>query len=535
VSVALAQRSVLSGVTDELEELARALGLDPSLLASARAEGVFDGGPAEVAAALVVWMRDPVQYVRDVFRVEPDLWQRDALESYWFNDRTAMVACKGPGKTAVLAWCGWGSLSLYPHANGIALSITEDNLRDNLWKELAWWYARSPWLQRCFKMGGERIEARESPKTWWLSARAFAKDARPDQQANTLAGLHSQTHVFVLCDESSDYPPGVIQAAEGIFTNKGVVGEVGGQQLKLVARLIQAGNPTRSEGPLYEAAVTHRRRWHVIHITGDPDDPKRSPRINIDEARAVIAEHGRETAWVMVNILGQFPPVGSDKLLGPVHVQKAVERVVRREEYRDEAKVLGVDVAAGGLAKTAAWLRQGSYVIGSKEWRLDDTDEIAEQIALLIIKHKPHRVFIDIGGVGRGVYSRLKHLGYEEILVGVDFGSAPSDPRRWADKRTEMHDLLADAVKKWLCIPDHAGLRADLLAPKIGLEIVGKKTVRKLESKKDMAKRGIPSPDDSDALALTFAHPVQPPAKSALTGILFEKARASQDYTPEVG
>ncbi len=536
MSTALAKRSAFSPVTAELEELARTLGLDVSFLAAAHADGTFDGTPEEVAQALVVWMKDPVQYVRDVFRAEPDLWQREALESYWFNDRTALVACKGPGKTAVLAWCGWGSLSLYPHANGIALSITEDNLRDNLWKELAWWYARSPWLQRCFRMGGERIEAREAPKTWWLSARAFARDARPEQQANTLAGLHSQTHVFILCDESSDYPRGVMQAAEGIFTNKGVEGRtIGGEVVRLVARLLQAGNPTRQEGPLYEAAVTHARRWKTVHITGDPDDPKRSPRINIDEAREVIAEHGRDTAWVMVNILGQFPPVGSDKLLGPAQVQKAVTRVVQPREWRDEAKLLGVDVGAGGLAKTAAWLRQGAYVLGSKEWRLDDTDEIAEQVALVIIKHKPYRVFVDIGGVGRGVWSRLKHLGYEDVLVGVDFGSASSDPKRWYDKRTEMYWLLADAVKKWLCIPDHAGLRADLLAPKIGLERVQKRTVLKLEDKKTMSKRGVPPTDDGDGLALTFAHPVLAPPRSALTGVALERQRQTQDYQPEIG
>jgi hypothetical protein len=527
VSAAL-QRSVLSPVTDELEELARVLGLDASVLASARAEGVFDGGPEEAAAALIVWMRDPVQFVRDLFRVEPDLWQREALESYWFNDRTALVACKGPGKTAVLAWCGWGSLSLYPHANGIALSITEDNLRDNLWKELAWWYARSPFLQRMFKMGGERIEAREAPKTWWLSARAFAKDARPDQQANTLAGLHSQTHVFVLCDESSDYPPGVVPAAEGIFMNKGVGG--------LVARLIQAGNPTRSEGPLYDAAVTHRRRWTVIHISGDPDDAKRSPRISLEEARAQIAEHGRTNPWVMVNILGQFPPVGSDKLLGPQDVERAVNRQVARHVYRWDAIVGGFDPAAGGVCKSVLTARQGAYVLGSKDWRIEDPNVLCDQVARVILERRMHRVFVDIGGIGRPIFNILKKLVPEEILVGVDFGADASDPTRWYDKRSEMWSLMSDAVKTWLAIPDNAGLRADLLAPRVDREINRHRhTVIRVEPKDKMARRGIPSPDDGDSLALTFAHPVEAPRRDGFGGFVHEQQRKSQDWRPEVG
>jgi hypothetical protein len=48
-----------------------------------------------------------------------------------------MQACAGPGKSAVLAWCGWWFLSVQgsrgEHPKGIALSITGDNLKANLW------------------------------------------------------------------------------------------------------------------------------------------------------------------------------------------------------------------------------------------------------------------------------------------------------------------------------------------------------------------------------------------------------------------
>jgi hypothetical protein len=510
----------------DLELLERELGLEAGVLQAARqAGGVFDGSPTEAAEAMVVWIDDPVQYVRDVFGAEPDDWQRDALYSYRDNDRTALVACKGPGKTTAEAWCGWWSLSLWAHANGIAISITQDNLKDNLWKELAVWYARSPWLQWSFDFKKQRIIAYEAPDTWWLSARAFSQDARPDQQANTLAGLHSQTHVFILCDESSDYPPGVMPAAEGIFTNRGVGG--------IVARLLQAGNPTRSEGPLYDAAVTHRRRWNVIHITGDPADPKRSPRIDLEYAQSLIDEYGRDDAFVMVNILGQFPKSGSDKLLGPADVQAAVERAVHPREFARDAKVMGVDVASVGTAKSVATLRQGSYVIGSRAWRIEDTHELADQIALLVSERDPDRVFIDVGGVGRGVYDRLRHLGLERVLVAVDFGGQASDPTRWYDKRSEMWCRMADAVKKWLAIPDSPGLRADLLAPRKQLEVKGKHTVLKLESKKEMSRRGIPSPDDGDALALTFANPVQPrPRDAAEAAEARERHQTVHQYNP---
>src|SRR5690348_11464390 len=105
--------------------------------------------------------------VRDLFHVEPDAWQLDVLAA-WANPaarkRVAMQACAGPGKSAVMAWCGWNGMLCYSdgdsHPNGAAVSITGENLSDNLWKELAVWRERSPLLVKMFEQTSERIFAR---------------------------------------------------------------------------------------------------------------------------------------------------------------------------------------------------------------------------------------------------------------------------------------------------------------------------------------------------------------------------------------
>jgi hypothetical protein len=57
-------------------------------------------------------------------------------------------------------------------------------------------------------------------------------------------------------------------------------------------------------------------------------------------------------------------------------------------------------------------------------------------------------------------------------------------------------------------------LAADLAGP--GFHLRNNKLV--LESKESMAKRGVASPDDGDALALTFALPVAPRGDQAAAG-----------------
>ena len=61
------------------------------------------------------WREDPAYFVRDQFGVEPDAWQLEVLEAFPHSPRLAMKACKGPGKTALLAWCAWNFLASRPH------------------------------------------------------------------------------------------------------------------------------------------------------------------------------------------------------------------------------------------------------------------------------------------------------------------------------------------------------------------------------------------------------------------------------------
>jgi hypothetical protein len=143
--------------------------------------------------------------------------------------------------------------------------------------------------------------------------------------------------------------------------------------------------------------------------------------------------------------------------------------------------------------------------------------QAAGWVKQVIDTDKPRRVFIDVGGVGAGVYDRLAEMGYGEIVRGINFGSAPFEPAPRdahgrpsggaANRRAEMwmksRDWLADPAGAQ--IPDSDALQADACGPGYGYD---SSTRLLLEKKDDMRRRGAASPDQWDAVALTFAEPV---------------------------
>jgi flagellar biosynthesis GTPase FlhF len=111
------------------------------------------------AAKLKQWRERPDTMVRELFGVEPDPWQDEALRAFPTSPRLALRASKGPGKTATLAWLAWNFLLTRPRPKIAATSVTADNLSDGLWTEMAKWQAKSPLLQHLFQWTKTRIFA----------------------------------------------------------------------------------------------------------------------------------------------------------------------------------------------------------------------------------------------------------------------------------------------------------------------------------------------------------------------------------------
>ncbi|SDD94628.1 hypothetical protein SAMN05216337_1017120 [Bradyrhizobium brasilense] len=469
---------------------------------------------SSVASRLAHWREKPSDMVRELFGVEPDKWQTKALDLFPKSPRMAMKACKGPGKTTVLAWIAWNFLLTRPHPNIAATSISGANLADGLWKEMAKWRNRSPFLQSQFEWTKSRIFAKDHPETWFMSARSYRQDADSEQQANTLAGFHAD-HILFLIDESGAAPDALMPTAEAAFAGC------------IEAHIVQAGNPTHLAGPLYRACTIARRLWVVIEITGDPDDPERSPRIPVEYAKEQIEQYGRDHPYVMVNILGKFPPSSMNVLIGPDEVREAMKRVYRANDIAAAAKVIGVDVARFGDDVSVLFPRQGLQAFKPKRHRNIDGVQGAGQVARLWNDWAADAAFVDnTGGYGSSWIDQLLVLG--KTPIPVEYAGQAHNPSRYYNKRAEMYFDAVDWIKRGGALPseEHPGM-SELLAALTQTTYTFKGD-RFLLEPKDMVKAKLGySPDDADAFVTTFAEPVTPkPTQRAIS----RQARA--DYDP---
>jgi len=448
-----------------------------------------------------LWREQPVEFVRYHFNVEPDKWQVRALNAFANKDterlRISLQACAGPGKSAVLAWCGWNFLSCYgekgDHPKGAAVSVTWDNLKDNLWVELSKWQQRSEYLKAAFTWTQTRIYANDHRETWFLSARSFPKGADVETLGKTLSGIHSKFVLFLI-DESGDIPPQVGKAAEQ------AVGETiarGG-----FVKILQAGNPISLNGLLYQSSKSNK--WYKIRITGDPNDSERSPRIDLQWAKDQIDEYGEDDPWVASYILGRFPESALQSLLSLNEVEDAMERHLSLKDFAYSQKRLGIDVARGGLDKTVIFPRQGLAAFKYATMAKANGPQVSSRVLQAKAKWGSELELVDdTGGFGASVIDSLELAGYPPI--GIHFAGKANDPR-YFNIRAEMWFEMAQWVKKGGALPQCNQLKKELTEVQYFLH----KGKLKIEDKDQVKKRLGFSPDRADALGLTFAMPDMP-------------------------
>ena len=215
-----------------------------------------------------------------------------------------------------------------------------------------------------------------------------------------------------------------------------------------------------------------------------------------------------------------FQMTGHDSFIKPEAVLKA-----RRAKVDGIGPlIIGVDPSRFGDDRFSVAWRQGRKVSKIESKAKLDVVAGANWVRQIIDNDNPARVFIDVGGVGAGVYDILNNWGskYSKIVVPIDFAGSPQEPDEMLpsgevrpgpyNRRAEMWQRS----KKWLSepggaqIPDTDSLQADACAPSYHYNANSYLLIESKEHMRDVRK--VRSPDDWDAVALTFAEPVGEPA-----------------------
>jgi hypothetical protein len=198
-----------------------------------------------------------------------------------------------------------------------------------------------------------------------------------------------------------------------------------------------------------------------------------------------------------------FDVEGYDQLVSGADYEEACTRSVPADPFMPV--VFGLDVARFGDDRTVLAVREGDRLVEARVWRHKDLMESATLVARLHETYKPRMIFVDGIGVGGGVIDRLRHLGYTNV-EDVNVARKASDQKKYSNLRAEMYFRL----KHWISTRGHIHtdfkfkqeLEDDLTSISYTFDNQGR---YKLQSKEDIKKEGMPSPDIADALALTFA------------------------------
>lgn len=468
---------------------------------------------AALAEEISQFYADPLGFVKFIYPwgepgsplepwSEPDKWQIELLERLGdeitrrnFNGvdavdpiRFSIASGHGIGKSALTSWLIHFIMSTRPNAKGVVTSGKYEQLKDKTWAELAKWKKlalNGHWFEYRGSKGNLSYFRADAQESWSVNGQASTKE-----NADSFAGLHNaRSTPFYIFDEASAVDDAIYEVAEGGLTD--------GEPM-----IFLFGNPTKSSGRFADTFGRMRHRW--INQQIDSRTARMTNKTVIDEW---ITDYGDDSDFVRVRVKGQFPRVGDQQLISTEIVDQAVERVV--EPSISDPLVMGVDVARFGDDQSVILLRHGRKIISIKSYRSLDLMEFAARVVENIAEFKPHAVFVDGVGIGAGVVDRLRQLNYKPIEV--QSGSKSSNPEQFINLRAEMWWLM----KEWLegaDIPKEAqALRYDLTSIEYSYDARMRVA---LEKKSDMKKRGLPSPDYADALALTFAEPVNPIART---------------------
>jgi len=436
------------------------------------------------------YARSPTLFVREVLGVEPLDYQAEFLEAIASGERKISIRSgHGTGKSTAASWAMlWYFLMHYPN-KVVVTAPTSSQLFDALFAEMKRWINELPdAFKEVLNVKSDRVEHTSAPSEMFISARTSRAET-----PEALAGVHSE-HVMLIVDEASGVPEQVFEAAAGSMSGHN-------------ATTIMLSNPTRSSGTFFEsqnrlADSWWTRRWSCVD----------SPLVSDEFIEEMKLRYGEDSNAFRIRVLGEFPQADDDTII-PFHlVETATHRDIEGDS--DLPSVWGLDVSRFGNDKTALCKRQGSVVTEIRSWAGLDLMQtvgrvVAEYEALLPSK-QPREILVDSIGLGSGVVDRLREIGLP--VRGINVAEAPSMGGTYLNLRSELWFKTKAWFEDRACkLPKDDQLVAELTGIRYSFTSSGK---MKAESKDEMRKRGLASPDLADALCLTMASD----AATALSG-----------------
>jgi len=451
--------------------------------------------------------------IRSKARVYPDWWIETVLggklwpmqiaiaQSCFYYPRTTVRSCEAIGKSYVAARIALAFLYNYPPATVITTAPTNRQVEDVLWRE----------IRLAFSQAKFPLEGSLTRKALELSGDHFAVGFATDEPERML-GYHN-VNVLVIGDDAAGLSNDIFGAIENPLST--------GNTHELLL-----SNPTQSVGafrdtfnsPLY-------RKYHISAFdtpnlttfgitqedieTGEWQKKWNGQELPFPQLMSPAKVAERFTNWgkgsflYTVFILGDFPEAGVNNLCRLSDIESSMARELEHSSYDKALRIAALDVARYGDDECCFAVRQGNKVLDTITWGHQDSNYTIGRTARLIKEYKPVRTYVDVVGLGAGIYDVLKkEIGEEFKVMEFDSGKPAMDTERYLNRRAEgfwdFNEKLKDGE---LSLPKNDKIKAQLSDIRYTYNVRG---LLQIESKEDAKARGSKSPDVADAVMMTF-------------------------------
>lgn len=429
--------------------------------------------------------------------------QREVLEAVRDHPKVVVPSCHAAGKTFLSAIVVlWWMFTRKP-AYVITTAPTWRQVQRLLWKEIRALHRRLPESMRarseCDLTQLKILSADGNPDPYHY-AYGFASD-----RAGDMPGEHAE-NMLVVYDEA----PGIEDEQFAVMDTY------------QPERELMIGNPVNATGRFRRAVEKPELGWHTVKISAYD-----TPNFTGEECPEVVGrqllrrerveawkiEWGEDSAYYRSRVLAEFPDESEDAVIAPLSwVQAARDREPLQLPHATAQ--VGVDVARWGSNRTSIVSRLGAEIVAIRSYEgktsLQDVAARAKEAAAELWQRArvPVTVLIDETGVGAGVVDWLVPESTDRIrFVGVNFGARASEPDRFVNWRAEAYWCIRESLRPLSNWPELAitatGAEVERFAAQISTIRYHYRQFRvQIESKDDMDKRGMPSPDEADAVAL---------------------------------
>jgi hypothetical protein len=458
-----------------------------------------------------VWVGDPTTWAEE--RLRAYLWsiQKKIMESVRKHRKTAVPSCHEAGKSYIAA--GIVSWWLDVHRPGEAFAVTSAptgrQVKAILWREIG----RAHGLGQLPGRTNQTEWLMVNPRTGKEELVAFGQKPA-DMDPGAFQGIHAR-RVLVVFDEACGMPKALWDAADSLIANDD-------------SRFLAIGNPDDPHSEFAEVCKPGSS-WNTIPISVF-DTPNFTGEDVPEELRHVLVgrlwveekrkKWGEKSPLYQAKVLGRFPDRVADGLI-PFSAIKAAQARELRPDQPDE---LGVDVGAGG-DKNVVCRRRGPVARIIREDQEPDTMISCGNLLADLRSTRASIAKVDAIGIGRGLVDRAREQN--QPVRGINVSVSPTETAEasaefggdgFANLRAQAYWELRERFLSGAIDIDEEDddLANQLASMKYKRTSKGKILV---ESKDDMRRRGLASPDRADALMLAFLNPPEEEEESG--GVLW--------------